>query len=128
MLDFHGYISSNIYVTITIIIIALTVKYIIVGIYQILIDKYYRNFTNSDIDSKIFSSKAFFNSISNVIFGLIASFLIDRTTTQNTFILLGLIFLILFILSSIYMKKRLGLKASEYSEEEVKYSDIPIKN
>jgi len=41
---------------------------------------------------------------------------------------IGLIFLGLFTFSSIYMKKRLGLKANEYSEEETKFSDIPVKN
>ncbi len=126
-MEFHGYISSNTYITLTIIIVALSIKYIIAGIYEILIDKYFRNFTNSDIDSKIFSSKAFFNSISKFVFGLIASFSIAKITTQNTFIFLGLLFLILFTFASIYMKKRLGLKATEYSEEEVKFSDIPIK-
>lgn len=41
---------------------------------------------------------------------------------------IGFIFLVLFTISSIYMKKRLGLKANEYSKDEVKFSDIPVKN
>lgn len=123
-----GYISSNIYVVILIIILGFTLKHLVVGIYQVLIDKYYRNFTNHKIDSKIFSAKAFFNSIFTAIMGIFAALLLELTSTKNALIILGIIFLVLFNLAILYMRKRIGLKPSEYSKEELKFSDIISPN
>lgn len=39
-------------------------------------------------------------------------------------IIIGIIFAILMILVSKYMKKRVGLKPEEYSNEEVKYDKL----
>ena len=123
---FAGYINNNIYIVSIIAIFALTVKYIVVGIYQILIDKYYRNFTNEDIDSKIFSAKSLFNSISSTILGIIASILIGITNTKNSIIIIGFIFLLLFIIAIKYMKSRLGLHPDEYDKNEIKFSNIKL--
>ena len=123
---FSGYINNNIYIVSIIAIFALTVKYIVVGIYQILIDKYYRNFTNEDIDSKIFSAKSLFNSISSTILGIIASILIGITNTKNSIIIIGFIFLLLFIIAIKYMKSRLGLHPDEYDKNEIKFSNIKL--
>ena len=123
---FAGYINNNIYIVSIIAIFALTVKYIVVGIYQILIDKYYRNFTNEDIDSKIFSTKSLFNSISSTILGIIASILIGITNTKNSIIIIGFIFLLLFIIAIKYMKSRLGLHPDEYDKNEIKFSNIKL--
>ena len=123
---FAGYINNNIYIVSIIAIFALTVKYIVVGIYQILIDKYYRNFTTEDIDSKIFSAKSLFNSISSTILGIIASILIGITNTKNSIIIIGFIFLLLFIIAIKYMKSRLGLHPDEYDKNEIKFSNIKL--
>ena len=123
---FAGYINNNIYIVSIIALFALTVKYIVVGIYQILIDKYYRNFTNEDIDSKIFSAKSLFNSISSTILGIIASILIGITNTKNSIIIIGFIFLLLFIIAIKYMKSRLGLHPDEYDKNEIKFSNIKL--
>ena len=123
---FAGYINNNIYIVSIIAIFALTVKYIVVGIYQILIDKYYRNFTNEDIDSKIFSAKSLFNSISSTILGIIASILIGITNAKNSIIIIGFIFLLLFIIAIKYMKSRLGLHPDEYDKNEIKFSNIKL--
>ena len=123
---FSGYINNNIYIVSIIAIFALTVKYIVVGIYQILIDKYYRNFTNEDIDSKIFSAKSLFNSISSTILGIIASILIGITNTKNSIIIIGFMFLLLFIIAIKYMKSRLGLHPDEYDKNEIKFSNIKL--
>lgn len=125
---FAGYISSNIYITVSIIIFGFTLKHLVVGIYQVLIDKYYRNFTNHKIDSKIFSAKAFFNSIFTALMGIIAAILLEITSTKNALIILGLLFLVLFNFAILYMRKRIGLKPSEYSKEELKFSDIISPN
>ena len=119
-----GYISSNLYIIVGIIVFALAIKYAVVGIYHILIDKYFRNFTDENIDSKVFSAKMFFNSISSALLGIIASILLEFTSTKNSLIIISLIFIFLFILALTYMKSRVGLKPKEYSKEELKFSDI----
>ena len=48
---------QNKIIAIVLITISLAVKYVTVGIYQILIDNYYTNFTNEEIDTKVFSTK-----------------------------------------------------------------------
>lgn len=53
-----------------------------------------------------------------------ASFLLDRMETAYCMIIIGIIFAILMILASKYMKKRVGLKPEEYSNEEVKYDKL----
>ena len=111
-------LSNNIFIAILITLL-LTIKFTVIGIYQILIDKYYRNFTNEEIDTKIFSTKFFFNSLSSAVLGFIASWLLELTSVQNAFIILGVVFLISFLLVSIYMKKRLGLSPSQYSDADI---------
>ena len=110
---------QNKIIAIVLITISLAVKYVTVGIYQILIDNYYTNFTNEEIDTKVFSTKLFFNSIANVVLGLIASVLLKVITTGQAFIALGMLFGVLFLISAIYMKNYLGLKPEEYSNEEI---------
>ena len=126
LLGLSGYLGNNIYIISIIAIFALSIKYIIVGIYQILIDRYYRNFTNEDIDSKIFSAKSFFNSISSTILGIVASLLLNITNTKNSLIIIGFIFLVLFIITINYMKTRLGLNPNEYDSKELKFDDLQL--
>ena len=102
-----------------IICIALIIKYIFAGIYQILIDKYYRNFTNEKIDTKVFSTKLFFEGIANVLLGFFASYLLNRMSTGDAFIILGITFFILFALAIIYMKPHLGLEPKKYPKGEI---------
>lgn len=91
-----------------------------------LIDRYSRSFANEEIDTKIFEAKHFLGSISSAITGLVASFLLDRMSTAYCMIIMGTIGLIITIMMSKYMKTRVGLKPSEYSEEETKYDELVI--
>lgn len=109
-------------ITLIIIFIAYIFKYIVVGIYQVLISKYLSNFTNAKIDAKIFTVQIFINSIVSAVLGVIASIALDRFGIVTTICMLGIIFLILFIIIIIYMKNKLGLKPSEYAETEIMYS------
>ncbi len=100
--------------------------YIINGIYYTIIDKYFRNFTNKKIDTKIFATKNIFTGLSRVISGLFAAFLLDKTTTAYSMIIVGITFTILYILMAIYMKKRVGLRPEQYSKEERKYDELKV--
>ncbi len=93
------------------------------GMYYTIIDKYLRNFSNKEIDTKIFAAKNLFSNIGRVVGGLFASFLLDKMATTYCMIIMGVIFTILYILMGKYMKSRIGLKPEEYSKEETKYDE-----
>ena len=88
------------------------------------------NFTNKDIDTKIYTANNCIKSIASAIIGIFASFLLDRMETAYCMIAVGVIFAILMMLTSKYMKTRVGLKPEEYPKEEVKYDKLReiIKN
>ena len=53
-----------------------------------------------------------------------ASGILGVTTSANALIIVGIIFTIIYISISQYMKTRLGLKPDEYSKEERKYDEL----
>ncbi len=93
------------------------------GMYYTIKDKYLRNFANEKIDTKIFAANNLFSGVAKVIVGLLASFLLDKTTTANSMIITGIIFTIMYVLMGKYMKTRVGLKPEEYSKDETKYDE-----
>lgn len=110
--------------TLAIILISYMFKYIVVGVYHVLIARYFSNFTNEEIDSKIYTAQLLFNSILSATFGLAASRLIAHFDIVTSTLIIGITFLILFILVIIYMKNKLGLKPEQYNKDEIKYSKI----
>lgn len=113
------------YKIVVILIVGLYItKYIFTGMYDPLIEKYMSNFTNEKIDTKIFTANNFCKGIAGAIAGILAAFLLDRTETAYCMIMVGIIFFILMVLVSKFMKSRVGLKPEEYSKEEVKYDKI----
>lgn len=101
-----------------------SMKYIASALYEPLMEKYLSNFTNEEIDTKIYTANNFFKGIAGAIAGILAAFLLDRMKTAYCMIIVGVIFGILMILINQFMKKRVGLKPEEYSKEEVKYDKI----
>ena len=96
------------------------------GMYYTIIDKCLRNFTNKDIDTKIFAvQKLFANSVS-ALTGIIASFLLNKMSITYCMIIVGVVFTIIYILMGKYMKTRVGLKPEEYSKNERKYDELKI--
>ena len=109
---------------ILIIIIAYIAKYIGTGLYYALIEKYMSNFTNKDIDTKIFTARNCVKSIMSAAVGIMASFLLDRMNTAYCMIVLGICFVFLLILVNKYIQNRVGLRPEQYSKEEVKYDKL----
>lgn len=101
-----------------------SMKYIASALYEPLMEKYLSNFTNEEIDTKIYTANNFFKGMAGAIAGILAAFLLDRMKTAYCMIIVGVIFGILMILINQFMKKRVGLKPEEYSKEEVKYDKI----
>lgn len=115
-------------------IVAIVAFYIIVyfgkGLYYALFEKYLSNFTNEEIDTKIYTARNCIKGIASAVFGVMASFLLERLETAYCMIIVGIIFTILLILVEKYMKTRVGLKPEEYPKEEIKYDKLKemIKN
>lgn len=101
------------------------IKYSVVGLYNVLREKYLSNFTNSKIDTKIFAIYNFSRSLLNVIFGVFASILLQITNISNAMIIFGIVSLIIIVAVLKYMKNKVGLEPKEYSKLELKY-DVKV--
>ncbi len=99
------------------------IKYIVVGLYNVLLIKYLSNFTNSKIDTKIFAINSFANSITSVIFGLFAAKLLKIVPISNAMLVFGTFSLIVIIITLVYMKNKVGLEPTQYSKYELKYDN-----
>lgn len=94
------------------------------GMFYLLMDIYFRNYTNKDIDTKIFAVKNLFVNIVSAVAGMMAAFLLDKMSTAYCMIIVGVMFTIIYILMGKYMKTRVGLKPEEYSQFERKYDEL----
>ena len=94
------------------------------GMFYTIIDRYFRNFTNKSIDTKVFAVKNLFVNIISATIGIIASFLLDKMQTAYCMIIVGSVFTVLYLLMGKYMKTRVGLKPEQYSKEERKYDEL----
>lgn len=115
-------LNLSLYIIIPIIILMYIIKYVVVGLYSVLLIKYLSNFTNSQIDTKIFAINSFWTAATSVLAGIFASKLInDLNNTAEAMIMFGIISTIILTIALLYMKNRFGLEPSKYSELEVKY-------
>ena len=121
-------IKANEYrVLIVIIILSFIIGKITHGLFYTLTDRYFRNFTNKDIDTKVFAGKSLFVNIVSAVMGILSSFVLDKTSTANAMIIVGTAFTIMYILMGKYMKTRVGLKPEQYSKEERKYDELKVE-
>lgn len=119
-----GINTSYIYLSIIIIMIAYVFSRIAHGMYFTIIDRYFRNFTNNKIDTKVFAVKNIFTNTFSAIMGIMASFILSKMSTAYCMIVVGVVFTILFVITYNYMKTRVGLNPEQYSEEERKYDEL----
>lgn len=126
MAGIFGIITKNYPLCIFFIVSVYSIRHFIRGLYFPLMEKYLGNFTNEEIDTKIYTAESFFKSISSAIFGIFASFLLDRLETAICMVIIGIVFGIVIILSSSFMQKRVGLNPNQYSKEDLKYDKNKI--
>ncbi len=119
-----GIMAVDYKIAILLVMVAYLGKYIFTAMYFPLIEKYLSNFTNEEIDTKIFTANNFLKGVSGALSGILASFLLDRMETAYCMVIIGIIFGILLLLVNRFMKTRVGLKPEEYSKEEVKYDKM----
>lgn len=119
-----GLNTNYINLSLLIIMIAYVFSRIAHGMYFTIIDRYFRNFTNNKIDTKVFAVKNLFTNLCSAIMGIMASFLLSKMSTAYCLIAVGVAFTILFVIAYKYMKTRVGLYSEQYSEEERKYDEL----
>lgn len=91
------------------------------GIYGVISQRYLANFSNEEILPKIYSANAVSQNVFRTVINLIGSYLLGITNTANAMILAGIMFTLVTIGVLSYMKTRVGLKPSQYAEEEINY-------
>ena len=108
----------------SVIIILFIVQNVLKGPYRSLIVRYMNNFTNKSIRTKLATIESLGYYGVAVFFSLMCSFLLKRTNTAITFVVIGVVSGF-FIGKILYlMKGRVGLKPEQYPAEDSKYSNL----
>ena len=84
--------------------------------------RYLSNFTNRKIRPKLTALRNLSSNLLTAVVSAVCAFLLEITTTANTFIIIGCITTIAAVLLVDYMKGKVGLRPSQYSKEDLKYS------
>jgi len=112
----------------SVIMILFIVQNVLKGPYRTLIVRYMNNFTNKAIRTKLATIESLAYYTITVVFSLTSSLLLGKTTTANTFVVIGVISTFLLGTLLYFMKGRVGLKPEQYSEEDLKYSHFNKEN
>lgn len=92
------------------------------GSYRVIMKKYLNNFTTSAIRPKIMSVYYLCEMLGTFILLYLASTFLEIASISISYIIFGVIFLLLILLVLEYMKPRLGLKPEQYNEKDIKYT------
>lgn len=106
----------------SLIIILFIIQGILKGAYRGLILRYMTNFTNSGIRTNLATVESLAYYVVSILFSLACSWLLDTTSTADTFIIVGAISTFVVGVVLYFMKGRVGLKPEQYTEEDLKYS------
>lgn len=112
----------------SIIMILFILQNVLKGPYRTLIVRYMNNFTNKSIRTKLATIESIVYYAVTVIFSLTSSWLLGRTTTANTFVVIGVLATFLLGILLYFMKGVVGLQPEEYSDEDLKYTHINKEN
>ena len=105
-----------------VIMVLFIIQNVLKGPYRTFIVRYMNNFTNKPIRTKLATIESLAYYAITVIFSLTSSYLLKRTSTANTFVVIGVISTFLIGTLLYLMKGRVGLKPEEYPDEDLKYS------
>jgi len=106
----------------SVIVILFILQNVLKGPYRTLIVRYMNNFTNKAIRTKLATIESLAYYAITVVFSLTSSWLLGRTTTANTFVVIGVISAFLLGTLLYFMKGRVGLQPEQYPDEDLKYS------
>lgn len=106
----------------SVIMILFILQNVLKGPYRTLIVRYMNNFTNKAIRTKLATIESLAYYAITVVFSLTSSWLLGKTTTANTFVVIGIISTFLLGTLLYFMKGRVGLGPEQYPDEDLKYS------
>ena len=116
--------NFNMQITLTMLIPLFLVQFLAKGAFYTLIKRYLNNFTTSSLRNKITSAYNLAESISRAILSLIASWLLQKTTTSGTAFVLGCIVTIALVLLIDKMRDKVGLKPEEYPKKDIEFLEL----
>lgn len=115
------YLNISFAFTITIVMIAFFIHHFFRGPYWVLEDRYVTNFTTPNIRSKILATSNLITHIGKIIISFLAGLLLEFYTTGTSYLIVGIVGLIVILLVLKYMKKRFGLSPEEYDKQDIEY-------
>ena len=108
-------------IQLAVVVVAYMLIYMVKGYYQVLRSRYLNNFSNSKILHNLYSVDVILENIARTIITTIASAVIGFSDVRYATITIGVVFTVVAILVSIYMKSRVGLKPEEYKKEDIEF-------
>ena len=123
-IGFVSLYSKNFTFTVIMVLIFYAIQYIIKGPYYTLQKRYLNSFSSSSMSTKIYSANTLVESLFSTIMCYIASLLLGFTSTIYAVIIIGLVFLLIFIWLLDYMKDKIGLKPEEYKKSDIDFTEV----
>lgn len=114
-------LNLKFYFTIIIVMFAFFIHHFFRGPYWILEDRYVTNFTSSNIRAKILSTSNLIKNIGEIVISFLGGLLLEFYTTSTSYLIIGIVGLIVIILVLKYMRKRIGLSPEKYNKEDIEY-------
>lgn len=116
-------LNLNFSFTIIIVMFAFFIHHFFRGPYWVLEDKYVTNFTNENIRAKILSTSNLIKNIGEIVISFLGGLLLEFYNTSTSYLIIGIVGLIVILLVLKYMKKRIGLSPEEYNKEDIEYKE-----
>lgn len=117
-------LDLNFAVTLIIVMIVFFIHHFFRGPYWVLEDRYVTNFTNSNIRAKILSVSNLIKNIGEILISFLGGLLLEFYTTATSYLIVGIVGLIIILLVLKYMKKRIGLNPEEYNEKDITFNNL----
>jgi hypothetical protein len=104
-----------------IIVFVFILIYAVKGIEQVIYKRYYGNFANEKILTKIYAADGIVAGFLRMITALIGAAVLNIMDIRFAMIFMGAILTLAVILASKYMKTRTGLKPEQYDKKDIEY-------
>lgn len=101
------------WVQLCIIISMFCIRHVCKGIYQIIKKRYLSNFASNDILPKIYASNEIVVNLMNAAIGYVGSTVLLVMNIRQATLTIGILFVIVVIVVSIYMKPRVGIEKED---------------
>lgn len=115
---------SNTIISIFIIALLFVMQGGIKGAYNVLIYRYLNNFTTREVRVKLATIRSIIYNLFSIAISVLGASLLHVTEASNTILIVGIITIIAIWLLLRYMKDKVGLKPSQYTADDLKYSNL----